>query len=119
MPNPDLPALTERLRSFAAAREWEPFHTPKNLAMAVSVEAAELMEVFQWLTPEESADVAADAEALAAVSGEMADVAIYLIRLADVLGVDLAEAVERKIERNEERFPVDAVRGRAGLPPTP
>jgi NTP pyrophosphatase (non-canonical NTP hydrolase) len=103
----DLDELTLRLRDFARARDWERFHTPKNLAMALVAEAGELIEHFQWLTPEESSELAHDPEALAEVADEMADVAIYLLRLADVLGVDLAGAVRRKIQRNEGRFPAE------------
>lgn len=99
-------ALQARLREFAAARDWEQYHTPKNLAMALAGEVGELLEIFQWLTPEESRSVmesprAADAE------DELADVLIYLARLADVLGVDALKAARLKIERNEARFPPD------------
>lgn len=100
-----IPSLTARLRAFAAARDWEQFHTPKNLAMALIVEAAELVEQYQWLTPEQSAEHAATDEGRAAVADELADIAIYLLRLADVTGIDLEEAILAKIERNEQRFP--------------
>jgi NTP pyrophosphatase (non-canonical NTP hydrolase) len=112
----DLRIHKERLRAFARAREWEQFHTPKNLAMAIAVEAAELMEPMQWLTPDEAEALKDDAEARAEIGSEIADVAIYLIRLADVLGIDLGSAIARKIDRNEERFPVDLVRGRSRMP---
>jgi NTP pyrophosphatase (non-canonical NTP hydrolase) len=98
----DLAAL---LRAFDQARNWEPYHTPKNLAMALAGEAGELLACFQWLTPSESADVMHDAAIAASVESELADVAQYLIRLADVLGVDLAEAARKKIRLNEKRFP--------------
>lgn len=101
----DLEHLRDRLRAFAATRDWEQYHTPKNLAMALAVEAAELMEPLQWLTSEEAAAGRIDVETHAALADEIADVAIYLIRLADVLGVDLGEAIVAKIRRNEERFP--------------
>lgn len=107
-----LEELAAQLREFANARDWEQFHTPKNLAMALSVEASELLEHFQWLTPEESQKLA-DGK-LEAVSEEMADVLIYLVRVADVLGVDLLEAARSKIALNERRYPVDLARGRAG-----
>jgi NTP pyrophosphatase (non-canonical NTP hydrolase) len=97
--------LIQRLRDFAAARDWEQFHTPKNLVMALSGEVGELAALFQWLTPEQSANALADPAQAAAIRDELADVAIYLIRLADVLGVDLLEAAEAKIDRNEHRFP--------------
>lgn len=107
----DLQALRDRLRAFAAARDWERFHTPKNLAMALIVEAAELLEHFQWLTPEQSAGLApAQREA---VEAELADVLIYLVRLADRLGVDLLAAAGRKMAANEEKYPADRARGRA------
>lgn len=97
--------LTTRLRAFAGARDWEQFHTPKNLAMALIVEAAELVEQFQWLTPEESMEHAATEDGRAAIADELADIGIYLVRLADVVEIDLGEAMAEKIDRNEERFP--------------
>jgi NTP pyrophosphatase (non-canonical NTP hydrolase) len=96
--------LVERLREFAARRAWEPYHTPKNLVMALSGEVGELTEHFQWLTPEESDAIMAGKRA--EVEDELADVFIYLVRLADVLDVDLITAAHAKIDRNEERFPV-------------
>lgn len=101
----DLAELTERLREFAAARDWQPYHTPKNLVMALTAEVGELTELFQWLTPEESADVMADGKRAAAVRDELADVLLYLVQLADSVGVDLGAAAEAKIARNEARFP--------------
>ncbi|NJQ01208.1 nucleotide pyrophosphohydrolase [Streptomyces zingiberis] len=103
---PDLTALRQRLAGFAAARGWEPYHTPKNLAAALSVEASELLEIFQWLTPEESAAVMADPERAHRVADEVADVLAYLVQFCAVLGVDPAAALAAKIERNELRFPV-------------
>jgi len=101
--------LRDRLRSFAAERDWDQFHSPKNLASALSVEAAELLEHFQWLTEEESANLppARHAE----VRDELADVLIYLVRLADKLGVDLLEAAAGKIDKNAVKYPADKVRG--------
>lgn len=101
----DIPTLTARLRAFAAARNWEQWHTPKNLSMALIVEAAELVEQYQWLTPEQAAEHTTTEEGRAAVADELADIAIYLIRLSDVVGIDLEEAILAKIERNETRFP--------------
>ncbi|TDQ04443.1 nucleotide pyrophosphohydrolase [Labedaea rhizosphaerae] len=101
----DLAELTERLREFAAARDWQPYHTPKNLVMALTAEVGELTELFQWLTPEESANVMADGKRAAAVRDELADVLLYLVQLADSVGVDLAAAAQAKIARNEARFP--------------
>ena len=97
--------LTARIDEFARARDWGRFHTPKNLSMALIVEAAELVEHFQWLTAEESVEHSRDDHRKAAVADELADVAIYLMRLADVVGVDLGEAVAAKLRANEERFP--------------
>lgn len=109
-----LAELTQKLREFAAARDWEQFHTPKNLAMALSAEVGELLEVFQWLTPEQ-AD-ALDGVQTTAAADELADVLIYLTRLADVLKIDLVEAAFAKVERNEERFSVTGGPRRAGDP---
>lgn len=96
--------LQERLRTFAQERDWEQFHTPKNLAMALAGEVGELVEIFQWLTPEESAAVMAG-ERAGDVEDELADVLIYVARLADVLDVDLASVATAKVDRNEDRFP--------------
>ena len=107
-------ALTElrlALRRFADERDWAPYHTPKNLAMALSGEAGELIEHFQWLSAEQS--VTLDEATREAVALEMADVLLYLIRLSDVLGVDLADAARRKMQINACRYPVDKARGRA------
>ncbi len=98
----ELDQIKERLRVFAKDRDWEKFHTPKNLAMALSGEAGELVSEFQWLTAEESANLSSDQ--LSAVRMEIADVTIYLVRLADVLNVDLYGAAMEKIEINESRF---------------
>jgi NTP pyrophosphatase (non-canonical NTP hydrolase) len=106
-----LRALQQRVAAFAAARDWEPFHSPKNLAMALSVEAAELVEEFQWLTEEQSR--ALDAERLERVRLELADVFIYLLRIADKLDVDLVVAANDKILLNEKKYPADRVRGDA------
>jgi NTP pyrophosphatase (non-canonical NTP hydrolase) len=99
------------LREFAAERDWDQFHSPKNLAMALIVEAAELVEHFQWLTEEQSQTL--PPKKLAEVEQEIADIQIYLIRLADKLGVDMEKAVNAKIELNEKKYPAEKVRGRA------
>lgn len=104
-------SLRAALRSFAAERDWERFHTPKNLAMALAGEAGEVIEHFQWLTSEESAALP-DAER-AAVALELADVLLYLVRLADVLQIDLADAARRKLAINADRYPVAKAHGRA------
>ncbi|MEU0523722.1 nucleotide pyrophosphohydrolase [Streptomyces niveus] len=101
----DVQGLQRRLVEFAAAREWEPYHTPKNLAAALSVEASELLEIFQWLTPERSARVMEDPEAAHRVRDEVADVLAYLLQFCDVLGIDALTALSEKIDRNELRFP--------------
>ena len=104
-----LRALQQRLAAFAAARDWEQFHSPKNLAMALSVEASELVEEFQWLTEEQSQ--ALDAERRERVRLELADVFIYLLHLADKLDVDLLQAAEHKFVLNEHKYPAERVRG--------
>ena len=101
----DIAALQQRLDDFAKAREWGPYHTPKNLAMALMVEAGELAEIFQWLTPEQSAEVMSDPEKAFRVRDEVADVLAYLLQLASACGVDVLDALAEKIERNEARFP--------------
>ncbi len=110
----DLDDLTHQLRDFVRERDWEQFQSPKNLTMALSVEASELLEHFQWLTQDESDDLPPDTRA--AVEEEMADVLIYLVRLADRLGVDLLDAAKRKMERNGERFPAELVKGSTKKP---
>jgi dCTP diphosphatase len=99
----DLVSLRDALREFAAARDWRRFHTPKNLAMALIVEAAELVEHFQWATAEESLALAPDRAAL--VREEVADVLIYLVEIADVLGIDLIAAARDKIGKNALKYP--------------
>jgi NTP pyrophosphatase (non-canonical NTP hydrolase) len=108
----DVRALQQRLAAFAAARDWERYHTPKNLAAALSVEASELVEIFQWLTPEESARVMESPGTAHRVADEVADVLAYLLQFCEVLGIDPLEALAEKIDRNEARFPVP------GLPDT-
>lgn len=106
-----LAALRAALAEFAARRDWDQFHSPKNLAMALIAEAAELVEHFQWLSEEQSRSLPSDK--LDAVSLELADILIYLIRIADKLGVDLTDAAWRKIAINEHRYPAERVRGDA------
>jgi len=111
MSKPRFEDLSRRLADFAAARDWEQFHAPKNLAMALAAESGELLEHFQWLTEGQSA--ALSAQELDAVSLELADVQLYLVRLADRLGVDLVATAHRKIDLNAEKYPVDKARGHA------
>ena len=103
--------LTAEIRSFAEDRDWDQFHSPKNLSMALAVEASEIMEIFQWLTEDQSRDLSAEKKA--ELAGELADVTIYLVRLADKIGIDLLAAAEAKIAVNHEKYPADKVRGSA------
>ena len=98
-----------RLREFAEARDWDQFHSPKNLSMALSAEVAEILEYFQWLTEKQSKSLPQNK--LDEVEKELADTLIYLIRLADKLNIDLLAAVKSKIELNEQRYPVDKAKG--------
>jgi dCTP diphosphatase len=107
-----LEKIKMRLRRFADERDWDQFHSPKNLAMALIVEAAELVEHFQWLTEKQSRKLPVDK--LTEVEQEIADIQIYLIRLADKLGVDIEKAVNAKIKLNEKKYPAEKVRGKAG-----
>jgi NTP pyrophosphatase (non-canonical NTP hydrolase) len=111
MSKPRFEDLSCRLAEFAAERDWEQFHSPKNLAMALAAETGELLEHFQWLTEAQSAELSE--EALDAVALELADVQVYLVRLADRLGIDLVAAAHRKIDLNAEKYPVDKARGHA------
>ena len=103
--------LRQRVAEFVAARDWERFHVPKNLSVSIAVEAAELMEHFQWLTHEQAAMAMQDEVKRSAVADELADVLIYGLSLANVLGVDVSTAVLGKLERNEQRFPAEEWRG--------
>lgn len=105
--------LTERVRVFAVERNWEQFHTPKNLAMALAGEVGELLAELQWLTPEQSAAVMQDKELGPRVRAELGDVTIYLARLADVLDVDLVEAALDKLDESGRRYTVEAAHGSA------
>jgi len=111
MINSDLNAIKLRLRDFAEARDWEQFHSPKNLSMALSVEVSEIVEHFQWLTDDQSKTLPKDK--LAEVETELADTLIYLIRLADKLDLDLLKAAQNKIEVNEQKYPIDKAKGNA------
>lgn len=102
--------LTVRIAAFSEERDWEQFHSPKNLAMALSVEASEIVELFQWRTEEESR--ALEDEVRAEVADEIADVLIYLVRLADRLGIDPLTAAENKMVKNAAKYPADKSRGR-------
>ena len=102
----DIDAVARYLRDFAEKRDWVQYHTPKNLVMALSVEVAELLELFQWTTPEQSMEIM-EGPSAEQVRDEMADILQYLVRLADILEVDLEETVWRKLRENKSRFPND------------
>jgi dCTP diphosphatase len=111
MNHPNFDTLKQRLREFADTREWNQFHSPKNLSMALSVEASEIMEHFQWLTEERSKNLPQNK--LDEVATELADTLLYLIRLADKLDIDLLAAAQDKIELNEQKYPVNKAKGNA------
>ncbi len=104
-------ALKKRLRLFADERDWDQFHSPKNLSMALIAEAAELIEHFQWLTEEESQTLSTEKQA--EVEAELADILVYLVRIADKLDVDLLAAVDKKMAINEQKYPIEKARGNA------
>ncbi len=106
----DVTGLAAALKQFADDRNWEQFHSPKNLAMALSGEVGELTEIFQWMTEEASRDAARNPDTAQAVREELADVLMYLVRLASVLGVDLNAAAQQKLQRNGEKYPVEKAR---------
>lgn len=101
----DLEKIKKIIRKFASDRNWDKFHTPKNLSMALSVEASELVEIFQWLSQEESKNI--NSKDIQYVKDEVADILIYLIRIADKLDIDLEEAILEKIEKNNKKYPID------------
>jgi NTP pyrophosphatase (non-canonical NTP hydrolase) len=109
----DLSEIRKRLAQFAEVRNWDQFHSPKNLSMGLAAEAAELLEIFQWLTEEQSKEIIKDEKEMALVREEIADVFIYLVRLSDKLGVDIEKAVEEKMKLNEKKYPVELSRGNA------
>ena len=106
----DIPKIQARLKEFALERDWDQYHSPKNLSMALSVEASELMEIFQWVGAEESRKVVDHPEKLVQVQAEIADICIYAIRLAGVIGIDLETAIDQKIGQNIEKYPPNANR---------
>jgi len=103
--------LREIVRSFVDDREWEKFHAPKNVSMALAIEAAELMEHFQWISVEESRSFTEDEEKLAAIGEELADVFCYSLALANTLGIDVSETLRKKMKKNEQKYPVERYRG--------
>lgn len=113
-PETTVARLRQIVEQFVDRRQWHQFHTPKNLAMSMAIEAAELMEHFQWLTAEQSRTVADQPEKLAAVSEELADVLCYLLAMANELGLDLSAALQEKMAKNEHKYPARLYRGRFG-----
>jgi dCTP diphosphatase len=109
----DIDEIRQKLAAFAEQRNWDQFHTPKNLSMALAAEAAELLEIFQWLTDEQSKEIVNDKKEMALIREEIADVMIYLVRLADKLSVDIEKAVADKIKVNEKKYPVKLAKGNA------
>jgi NTP pyrophosphatase (non-canonical NTP hydrolase) len=107
----ELAGLRDELREFADARDWNQFHSPKNLAMALAAESGELLEIFQWLTEEQSR--ALDAKAQARATEEIADILLYLVRLGDQLGIDPVAAARNKLVENDRKYPVEKARGKA------
>ena len=116
MPDNDttITELRNLVERFVAERNWQQFHSPKNLAMSLAIEAAELMEHFQWLTPDESRAIATDPQRLAAVSEELADVMCYALAMANELGIDVSQAVAEKMAKNAKKYPAEEFRGRWG-----
>ena len=108
--------LREAVAAFVAARDWQPFHSPKNLSMSIAIESAEIMERFQWLTVAEAQAALADPAEQAAVAEELADVLIYCLSLSNALDLDITSAVLGKLQTNETRFPADEFRGRFHRP---
>jgi len=106
--------LKQLMADFGARRDWRRFHAPKNLSMSLAIEAAELMEHFQWISAEESRRVAENPDRLAAVGDELADVLCYALAMTNELGLDLSTAIRRKIAKNELKYPVEEYRGRYG-----
>ncbi len=98
--------LREAVQKFVSARKWEGFHNPKNLAMSIAIEAAEIMEHFQWITIDEGRELMKGDEARAEVADELADVMIYCLSFANATGIDVSEAILKKLARNEGRFPI-------------
>jgi NTP pyrophosphatase (non-canonical NTP hydrolase) len=115
-PTTTVAELRQLVADFVAARDWSQFHSPKNVAMALAVEASELMEHFQWMTTEASRDVPSDPEKLAAVAEEISDVFGYTLALANELGIDISQAFRAKMIKNAQKYPADEYRGRYERP---
>jgi dCTP diphosphatase len=109
----DIEKIAKELQQFATERDWQQFHSPKNLAMALACESSELLEIFLWLTEQESHDVVNEPITLEKIEHEVADVMLYLIRLADLLNINLPDALQNKFMLNQQKYPVDLVKGSA------
>jgi len=109
----DLKKIKKWQDDFANARDWNRYHTPKNLAMALSVEASELVEIFQWLTPEESTSLDKDPKSMEAVGDELSDILFYTLRIANVLNLNVNEIFWRKMQKNADKYPVELAKGNA------
>lgn len=105
--------IRKQLADFAKERDWDQFHSPKNLTMGLASEAAELLEIFQWLTEEQSKDIVKNEKEMALVREEIADVFIYLVRIADKLGIDIEKEVNKKMRVNEKKYPIELSKGNA------
>jgi NTP pyrophosphatase (non-canonical NTP hydrolase) len=110
--NTTIANLKAAVQDFVARRDWQPFHSPKNLSMSIAIEAAELMEHFQWVAPDAAPATPMEADVHVAVADELADVLIYCLSFSNAAGIDISDEVLKKLRRNEERFPVDLFRGR-------
>ncbi|HLE10801.1 MAG: nucleotide pyrophosphohydrolase [Bdellovibrionales bacterium RIFOXYD12_FULL_39_22] len=109
----DIEKLKEKIAHFAQERDWQQFHNPKNLAMALTVESSELMEIFQWLNLEEAAKICDDPNKKIEIEDELSDILVYVVRLAGVLNVNLPNAIEKKMKKNALKYPAELVKGSA------
>jgi dCTP diphosphatase len=109
----DLELLKNKLREFSEERDWGKYHNPKNLAMALSVETSELVEIFQWLTEQESNEIISNSEKMDHIKEEISDILLYTIRLADVLKINIPESIEIKLDKNKEKYPIGKSKGNA------
>ncbi|MCF7953318.1 MAG: nucleotide pyrophosphohydrolase [Spirochaetales bacterium] len=107
----DIDAVQQKIRTFVAERDWEKYHTPKNVAIALSVEVSELLEIFQWMTDEQAASIQDGSITLKKINEEFADSMIYLLRFADLLNIDIDSAIRDKLKKNEEKYPAESARG--------
>jgi len=111
--NASIQELKDKIKSFVKERDWEQYHSPKNLSMSLAIEVAELMEIFQWLTIEQSKEVAIDPVQKEKIQDEIADIAVYLLNLCNVLDVDISDAIIAKLKKNEKKYPAELVKGKS------